>query len=84
MNAAVEVDADSEVWAHSLADGCDVGEHGIDLVERVDELQFLGGVHLHRGEPPGRPLLGLGRRLAGAVAADPGVDTDSIADLSAQ
>ena len=84
VHAAMKIDADAEVRAHRLADGGDVGEHTVDLLERIDVLKFLGGVHLDRGESPRGPFLGLRGGLPWPIAADPGIDPNLVADLSAQ
>lgn len=71
VDTAVEVDADAEVRSHGLTDRRHVGEHRVDLVEAVDELQLLAGVHLDGREAAAGPLPGRGRRLGGPVTADP-------------
>src|SRR5699024_889555 len=81
VHAAMEVDADAEVLTSSLPDRLDVLDDLVDLGVGVDELQLLGGVHLHGSESTVLRLQCGSCGVAGAVSADPRVRADPIPDL---
>ena len=80
----MEVDTDAEVLTGGFPDRLDVLDDLVDLGVRVDELQLLGGVHLHGGEAAVLRLECGGRGIAWAVSADPRVGADPIPDLPAE
>src|SRR5450830_1060942 len=82
--AAMEVDADAHVRADGIAHGGDVGQGQVDFFEAVDELQFFGTVHFHRGEATRYGFFGGAGGVGGAVAADPRIHANLVTHLAAQ
>ena len=80
----MEIDADTDMRPHRLAHRRDIGQRTVELLVRIDELQFLGAIHLHRGEAARDAVLRRLRDLARPVAADPGIDADAVAALAAE
>jgi len=83
-DAAVEVDADSDLVADGLSNLSEARRGGVDGGRVVDPLYLFGRVHLQRR----KPRLDLFSRLFGhvgrAIAADPLVHSDPLSRRAAE
>ncbi len=80
----MKIDRDAEVRADRFPHRRHPLGNRLDLRERIDVAQFLDRVHLGRREAERLPLQRGGGDVGGAVAADPRIDANFVADGSAQ
>lgn len=81
VQTAVEVEGG--VHAEGL-DGLEALDAGVERGRRVEPVDGRGGVHLHAFQALPLAGLGGGGDVVGAVAADPAVDFDFVADTAAE
>ena len=84
MHTPVKVNSDSYFGADRCTNFRNTGNSSVDFPVGVNELKFIGGIHLDGGKPTLDHVFSRLAHVARMIAADPGINPDRVPACTAQ